>query len=506
VANVIADLLVKLGIDVKGVESGAKKAGKATSGMSKGMAALRVGALAGAAALAGVVAMSIREYAKAEIVVARLAGLLKNMQGASVDTLKAFQAAGSAIQSKTGFGDDEVISAMTDMLQVTKDYNVSLQSGAAIADFAAGANIDLSTSAMLLGRAYNGDTTMLKRYGVTLAEGVKGTEALEAIQKQFAGSGAARLNTLVGQYGLMKNNIGDNAEMLGKVLAPVFIDSMKLINKGLVALQTSGALDVFKNWIYELVYYSVPALVRTLTNIPKLITGALSIKQIETEQWAIFQNKLKEIEKQTATAGVNIKSNLDIGTVMEENAAKLDKFKSEAEGIYGQIQGVAANMAQTLVDNQATANEKMSALLKTGLLAVIEVIGMQLKAYMVAETAKAINTGGLTGGTILAMAAQIAAIEGLKAAVGTISLAQGGIAYSPVNAVVGDNPTSPEVVAPLHTLQNMINKSVSNTNNKNTMVFNLPPGSNRDYVRREIVPELDAYLRRLGKGAFRGAY
>jgi len=100
------------------------------------------------------------------------------------------------------------------------------------------------------------------------------------------------------------------------------------------------------------------------------------------------------------------------------------------------------------------------------------------------------------------MAAQIAAIEGLKAAVGSISLARGGVVSSPMLATVGDNPISDEVVAPLHTLQNMINKSVSNSNNKSTMVFNLPPGSNRDYVRREIVPELRKYLRQNGQATF----
>ena len=497
-ANIIADLLIKLGIDSKGVEQGANKASKSTGNMSKAMGMLRVGAMASGAAIAGVVAMAVREYAKAEIVTARLAGLLKNMQGASVDTLKAFQAAGSAVQAGTGFGDEDVVSAMTDMLQVTKDYNVTLASSKTIADFAAGANIDLSTSATLLGRAYNGDTTMLKRYGVTLEKGISGTAALEAIQRQFAGSGAARLNTLTGQWGQLKNNIGDNAEMLGKVLAPVFIDAMKTINKGLVALQDSGVLDIFKNWIYELIYYSIPALGRTLANIPKLITGALTIKQIETEQWAVFQKKLKEIEIQTTTAGVNIKNSLDIAPVLEENTEALSKATSEAESYYSQIEGIMSSAAGAIFDNQMTINEKMTSLLKTGLLAVIEVIGMQLKAYMVAETAKAISTGGLTAGSIAGMAVQIAAIEGLKAAVGTISLAQGGIAYKPVNAVVGDNPTSPEVIAPLHTLQSMINKSVNNNQN-NKYVFNLPPGSNRDYVRREIAPELEAIWRKNGK-------
>jgi hypothetical protein len=44
----------------------------------------------------------------------------------------------------------------------------------------------------------------------------------------------------------------------------------------------------------------------------------------------------------------------------------------------------------------------------------------------------------------------------------------------------------------------MINKSVNNNQN-NKYVFNLPPGSNRDYVRREIAPELEAIWRKNGK-------
>jgi len=547
VSNIIGDLLVKLGIDTKGVEQGEKRANKSAKSIAKVMGALKVGAIAAGAATVAAVAFSINEYRKAEVVTARLAGLLKNMNGATKDTMKSFADMGNVIQDKSAFGNDEIVSAMTDVLQITKDYNVALASGQNIADFAAGANLDLSTSAMLLGRAYNGDTTMLKRYGVTLAEGVKGTEALAKIQTQFAGSAAKQLDTVSGRWTAMKNVIGDVAKTGGRELAPAIIIALKNIHAGFKSLEDSGAVASIADTLGRTAAVTIPAFVMTVKDMFKDINKAANENKgskdpVGNAMQKLFGISAADMKKMNdgfskGAAGPDLKDRSSFAqnyakhladleaqynntkesiseftqTLIEEDEAltaddeakkKAIELQKEYEGTfnstYGSMEGIIGDFYETVTDTELTANEKMAEILKMGLTAVLDAVGIQLQAYMLAETGKAIATGGLTAGTVVGMAAQIAAVEGLKAAVGSISLANGGIAYSPVNAVVGDNPHGPEVIAPLHELQPMIQQAVNSGNggnvsyNAHVHVDNLQDP--KKIMREQIAPAFKEFI------------
>jgi hypothetical protein len=62
-------------------------------------------------------------------------------------------------------------------------------------------------------------------------------------------------------------------------------------------------------------------------------------------------------------------------------------------------------------------------------------------------------------GTILAVSLGIAAVSFLKSKMDTVKLAQGGLAFGPTLATVGDNRGAsydPEVIAPLSKLKSML--------------------------------------------------
>ncbi len=172
---------------------------------------------------------------------------------------------------------------------------------------------------------------------------------------------------------------------------------------------------------------------------------------------------------------------------------------------YGQVAGQVFNeLANSLVDANATYQEKMASLLKTGLNVILDIIAIQIRAYIAAETAKAVATGGITIGTVIATTAALAAVEGLRAAVGTISLAHGGLAYGSTAAIVGDNPnaaTDPEVIAPLSKLQNIMNKSVNDNRSSMTFIINADGLTDADKITRDkIIPAIERYNKSKGRG------
>jgi hypothetical protein len=79
---------------------------------------------------------------------------------------------------------------------------------------------DLATSAMLVGRAYDLGTNVMRRYGIVLSENLKGQAALDAINNKFAGAAAAQMKTLDGQTKALKVSTEELANTLGSFLIP----------------------------------------------------------------------------------------------------------------------------------------------------------------------------------------------------------------------------------------------------------------------------------------------
>lgn len=117
--------------------------------------------------------------------------------------------------------DDSVLKpALTSLIATTGDYEKSITLAALAADIARGKNIDLGTAAELVGKVAMGNTSILKRYGITLDEGATSTEALAALQTKFGGQAEAYGNTTAGAMQKVSLTIGDFREELGSSLGP----------------------------------------------------------------------------------------------------------------------------------------------------------------------------------------------------------------------------------------------------------------------------------------------
>ena len=530
-AGIIADLTVVLKSDNKdfnkGVAGAQSKTQKMKNAIKANMGEIKVAAFAATAAITAAIGFSIKQAQAAEKSNALLANSLKNMGVTGDKTAKQMESLASALQKTTGIGDEDLKDAMTILNNITGDYNVALEHTETVANLAAGANIDLKTAAQLVGRSFLGDTTMLKRYGIVLKEGITGTAALEAINKRFFGSAAARLDTFDGQVTNLKNTLSDFGESAGITLLPFLTQFIKDVDKAVMFW------DRFINKGKETERTLNPALKKINEQIKEQETNlaALVVKQntvaLNQNQWdgtmlqyENIKKKIAELRDEYAKLDTQIKKNTlsaaDIKKKAAEDAAakkiaadklaaekqeeldRLKLFEKQVSDTTDTVAGAFMEMGAAIVENEMNIAEGLKTFAKAGIAAVLDVLAIRAKANLAISVAELLGGNPAASAGIAGWGTAIAGIEALK--IGVMSLASGGIAASPTLAMVGDNRRSPEVVAPLHELMPMISNAVNNTSSA-TLVFNIQDTglSNAAKVtRQEIIPQIEKYFNNKG--------
>ena len=120
------------------------------------------------------------------------------------------------MEKLTAYNDTELQLAFNELLTQGLSYNEALRQMNAVTDLAYSKNISLHTSAQLLGRAYNGQTESLTRYGIRLKEG---QNLLEYIDQNMADA-TTRSQTFDGALKNLKNQMSNVAEGIGDQMLP----------------------------------------------------------------------------------------------------------------------------------------------------------------------------------------------------------------------------------------------------------------------------------------------
>lgn len=121
------------------------------------------------------------------------------------------------MRDTAAIADDKMKPALAALVAVTGDYEKSMNLASLAADLARGKSMDLETASTLVGKVAMGNTSILKRYGITLAENATAEEALAELQKRFAGQAEAYGQTTKGQMEALSNRFADMREDLGGV-------------------------------------------------------------------------------------------------------------------------------------------------------------------------------------------------------------------------------------------------------------------------------------------------
>ena len=161
---------------------------------------------------------SVRLFNKQEDAVKSLSAAL-DIGGQKMSRLTPiFENYASALQKQTIYGDEVILAQMAygKNLGITTD-KLKAATKAAIG-LAAKFNLDLKTSMMLVGRASQGQTQMLTRYGITLDDTLGPQEKFNELLKIGAdnfGLAEAQTQTTAGRLKQLSNTWGDLKELIG---------------------------------------------------------------------------------------------------------------------------------------------------------------------------------------------------------------------------------------------------------------------------------------------------
>jgi hypothetical protein len=291
----------------------------------------------------------------------------------------------SSLQQASTFGDEVIldnIALLQSLTNLDKDgLKVATQSAL---DLAAAQGIDLESATRLVARATQGNTDILRRYGVEVQKGSSNAEtfanALTQINAQFGGAAQSQLNTYAGVTQAVSNAIGDFQEQVGDlatqntlVLAGIrtfkeVVEDLtqefsegkssidEYVNDGLVALADASIIAA----------KTVDAIVRGITAVGQAAT--LSVQGIKglvagiTDLVGITDNALAESSQNIESTFDSLGSTLSSEGIFGDLANGLENFKNRALQINQEIiasEGSVIQNQSKRVDAEDEVNAKL---------------------------------------------------------------------------------------------------------------------------------------------------
>jgi hypothetical protein len=127
-------------------------------------------------------------------------------------------------QENYGHTSAETQDALRLLTQATHDPQKAIALLGTAANVAAAKHEDLSTAAGQLGKVYNGNTRLLKEFGVVIDKNTKqtadGKTAMQALAQVTAGQASAATDTFAGKLNALKTKLEDQVSTLGQKYGP----------------------------------------------------------------------------------------------------------------------------------------------------------------------------------------------------------------------------------------------------------------------------------------------
>ncbi len=445
------------------------------------------------AAVAGFVAVglsAIKSYAEQESAISKLENALRN-QGVEVGVVSAqYQALASELQRVTTFEDEAILEtqALLTTFGVTTDQME--KTTIAALNLSTGLGIDLKSATMLLGKAAQGETASLGRFGLKISESIPVTEkfasVLELVNQRFGGSAQAAAETIAGRIEVLKNRFGELKETLGASLLPVFEMTMSVMEffAGKLEViatainQTGSAWATFQMAMLEGSKFLLETFIATFEPIFLILEKlGFDMDAVTLRINAAIDRQIAKVHQQTAAHKIATTTRVtqerdavtSQATFMDEERAKeikkqdeyyakikerVDKhFKDEADARIRDVelqelvnQRRVQNMEATLSFISSLATAKNKTLAAVGKSAAIAVATMD--TYAAANKALASAPPpwnfGLAAAVTAAGIANVARISGIQLAEGGIVMPRPG----GVQATIGEAGQA-EAVIPL---------------------------------------------------------
>lgn len=230
-------LLITADVDgaIKGLkkvgDTADKELGKAENRTDKWAGKMRTAGVGmvtfGAVAFAGLGKMA-KASEEANLSVVKLDNTLGNMPKLAGENRQSFIDLADAIQDKTAADADQIVSAqaMLGTFRLTGDEIRNITP--LVVDYARKFGTDLTTAAVQVGKALDGQVGALKRNGVSIDEALFKTDKYAAVQQalrdQVGGFAEQEGKTFAGSLERLKNNLGDLSEGVGAGAVEAFTD------------------------------------------------------------------------------------------------------------------------------------------------------------------------------------------------------------------------------------------------------------------------------------------
>ena len=224
--------------DGKGIKKAIAQFKQLETTSEKAQFAIKKAAVPAAAALGGL-ALALGDATKAAMEDAQeqvaLALTLNNVTGASKAQTAQVEDQISAMSRASGIADTEYRKSLEALVRGTKDVDMAMKDMNLVMDISTALQMDSSTVADALAKAYQGNFKALRSLTPEMAtmikEGASLNEVMDVLGGTFGGATAASAETAAGKMKILSNSIGETKESIGAALLPVVEAVLPILNK-----------------------------------------------------------------------------------------------------------------------------------------------------------------------------------------------------------------------------------------------------------------------------------
>ena len=199
--------------DLKGIDAAGAKAGTSIAGVNKVLGLLGVGL--SVAAVSRFLKSTVANAIDAERALDNLAISVENTGTSFQSVQAAMDGAANNLQRLTRFGDEQARDALAALTRITGDAAKATELLGITADVAAATQMDLVSASERVGRLLNGETSVLKRYGIVIGEN---EDALTGLRRAVGGFAETEANGLGVQLQQIRNEFADVLEAIGQAI------------------------------------------------------------------------------------------------------------------------------------------------------------------------------------------------------------------------------------------------------------------------------------------------
>ena len=224
--------------DGKGINKAIKQFKQLETTSEKAQFAIKKAAVPAAAALGGL-ALALGDATKAAMEdqqeQAALALTLQNVTGAGKAQTAQIEDQISAMSRASGIADTEYRKSLEALVRGTKDVDLAMKDMNLVMDISTALQMDSSTVADALAKAYQGNFKALRSLSPEMAtmikEGASLNEIMDVLGGTFGGATAKSAETAAGKMKILTNSLGETKESIGAALLPVLEAVLPVLNK-----------------------------------------------------------------------------------------------------------------------------------------------------------------------------------------------------------------------------------------------------------------------------------